>query len=151
VDHEFEFDLDLGELTVAVIVPAPSTVPNVKAFKYVAASDEVRETACTQKEQRDRYNVAVAAVALRTFHEVFEGDREGRIKTISLTVQAETTNPATGLADTFPFIAAAADRQEFLQYDLRNVDPTQTLDFMRAAVSKNAFALKPISTARGIR
>jgi restriction system protein len=151
VDHEFEFDSDLGELTVAVIVPAPAAVPTVKAFKYVAASDEVRETACTQKEQRDRYNGAVAAVALRTFHEVFEGDREGRIKTISLTVQTETTNPATGLADTFPFVAAAADRQEFLQYDLRNVDPIQTLDFMHAAVSKNAFALKPISTARGIR
>lgn len=70
------------------------------------------------KGQRDRYNGAVASVALRSFHEVFEGDREGRIKTISLTVQTETINPATGLAD---------------------------------SLSKNAFALKPISTARGIR
>jgi restriction system protein len=151
VDHEFEFDPDLGELTVAVIVPAPSAVPNVKAYKYVAASDEIRETPCTQKEQRDRYNDAVAAVAIRTFHEVFEGDREGRIQTISLTVQTETINPATGLADTFPFVAAAADRQEFLQYDLANVDPNQTLTLLRALVSKNAFGLKPISTARGIR
>jgi hypothetical protein len=72
VDHETEFDSDLGELTVAVIVPAPSAVPNVKAFRYVAAPDEIRETACTQKEQRDRYNGAVASVALRSFHEVFK-------------------------------------------------------------------------------
>jgi restriction system protein len=36
VDFEFEFDPELGELTVAVIVPPPSALPNVKAYKYVA-------------------------------------------------------------------------------------------------------------------
>ena len=106
---------------------------------------------CSQKEQRERYNGAVAAVAIRTFHEVFESDREGRIRTVSLTVQTETVNPATGLNDTFPFVAAAADRQEFSKYDLHNVDPVQTLAHMRSLVSKNAFGLRPISTARGIR
>jgi restriction system protein len=93
----------------------------------------------------------VAAVAIRTFHEVFEADREGRIQTISLTVQTETANPATGLVDMFPLVAAAADRQEFSQHDLHNVDPAQTLAHMRALVSKNAFGLKAISTASGIR
>lgn len=44
VDYEFEFDAELGELTVVVIVPPPSAIPNVKAYKYVAASDEIRET-----------------------------------------------------------------------------------------------------------
>jgi restriction system protein len=90
-------------------------------------------------------------VAIRTFHEVFESDRYERIKTISLTVQTVDINPATGNLDTFPLVAAAADRDEFLQYDLRNVDPAQTLMAMRASVSKNASALKPISTARGVR
>jgi restriction system protein len=151
VDYEFEFNADLGELTVVVIVPPPSAIPNVKAYKYVAASDEIRETHCSQKEQRERYNGAVAAVAIRTFHEVFESDREGRIRTVSLTVQTETVNPATGLNDTFPFVAAAADRQEFSKYDLHSVDPVQTLAHMRSLVSKNAFGLRPISTARGIR
>jgi restriction system protein len=66
-------------------------------------------------------------------------------------VQTETVNPATGLVEAFPFVAAAADRQEFSQYDLRNVDPAQTLAHMRSQVSKNAFGLKPISSARGIR
>ena len=151
VSHEYHFDAELGELTVAATVPPPAAVPNVKAYKYVAASDEIRETACTQKEQRDRYNAAIAAVAIRTFHEVFESDRQGRIKTISLTVQTETNNPATGLIDRFPFVAAAADREEFMQYDLRHVDPAETLALMRAQVSKNAYGLKPISMARGIR
>lgn len=151
VDHEFTFDAEFGELTVTVIVPTPAALPAGKAYKYIVASDEIRETLCTQKEQRERYNGAVAAVAVRTFHEVFEADRDERIKTISLTLQAEGLNPATGLADVFPLVAAAADRDEFCQFDLHNVDPAETLAHMRAAVSKNAFGLKPISTSRGVR
>lgn len=151
VEHEYEFDAQLGELTVKAVVPQPSTVPAFKACKYMPNTDEIKETACTQKEQRERYNNAVAAVAVRTFHEVFESDREGRIQTVSLTVETEAINPATGLADRFPFVAAAADRDEFSRYDLRNVDPISTLTHMRASVSKNAWALKPISTERGVR
>ncbi|BBY44263.1 hypothetical protein [Mycolicibacterium celeriflavum] len=149
--YEWEFHADLRELEIVVIIPAPSDVPNIKAYKYIEKTGEIRETPCTQKEQRDRYNGAMAAIAIRTFHEIFESDRAGRIQTISLTVQTETLNPATGLNEAFPLIAAAADREEFSGFDLRNVDPAQTLAHMRAQVSKNAFALKPISTARGVR
>ena len=151
IDYEYEFDAELGELTVTVIVPPPSAIPTAKSFRYVVKSDEIVETACSQKDQRDRYNGAVAAVAIRTLHEVFESDRDERIQTISLLVQTETANPATGLHEPFPFVAAAADRQEFLRYDLRNVNPAETLAHMRSSVSKNAHGLKPISTASGIR
>jgi restriction system protein len=151
VEHDFTFDPELGELTVAVIVPPPSSMPTAKAYKYVAASDEVKIIECSQKEQRERYNRAIAAVAVRTFHEVFESDRIGRIKTISLTVQAEAVNPATGLFDTYRFVAAAADREEFARFRLEKVNPAETLSYMRCSVSKNAFDLKPISTARGVR
>lgn len=151
VDYEYLFDAEVGELTIKVIVPPPTAVPAFKACKYLPNTDEIKQTACTQKEQRERYNNAVAAVAVRTFHEVFESDRDRRIQTVSLTVETETINPATGLPDRFPFVAAAADRDEFSEYDLRNVDPISTLTHMRASVSKNAWALKPISTARGVR
>lgn len=151
VDHDYRFDDEFGELTVDVTVPPPSDIPSVKAYKYVAASDEIRETQCTQKEQRDRYNEAVAAVAVRTFHEVFEADRQERIKTISLTVQTTAINPATGLEEEFVFVRAAADREEFIRFELANVEPAETLAHMRSSVSKNAFSLKPVSTARGVR
>ncbi|TPG26183.1 hypothetical protein EAH80_29385 [Mycobacterium hodleri] len=151
VDYEYEFEAELGELIVTVVVPPPSAMPTVKSYRYVAKSDEITETVCSQKDQRDRYNGAVAAVAIRTLHEVFESDRDERIQTVSLVVQTETANPATGLNDVFPFVAAAADRKEFLRYDLRNVDPAETLAHMRSSVSKNAHGLKPISTASGIR
>jgi restriction system protein len=151
VDHDYRFDAGFGELIVDVTVPPPADIPTVKSYKYVAASDEIRETKCTQKEQRDRYNGAVAAVAVRTFHEIFEADRQERIKTVSLTVKTTAINPGTGLEEEFVFVRAAADRDEFTRFELANVDPSETLAHMRSSVSKNAFGLKPISTARGVR
>ncbi len=49
VDYEFEFDAELGELTVTVIIPPPSDVPNVKSYRYIAKTDEITETLCSQR------------------------------------------------------------------------------------------------------
>lgn len=151
VEHEFSFDAEEGELKVAVFIPAPPSVPTIKSVKYVAASDELRETHCSQREQRDMYNGAVAAVALRTFHEVFESDRKRWINTISLTVETEAPSPATGLMETYYFVAAAADREEFFQFNLHRVNPVDTLAHMRSSISKNPFGLVSIAPGLGIR
>ena len=86
VSHEFAFDSAQGELTLNAAVPAPSSMPSIRQYKYVKARDEITETAQSQKEQRERYANAVAQVAVRTLHEIFEADRAGRIETTSLTV-----------------------------------------------------------------
>lgn len=95
VEHEYEYDSAHRELTLTVTVPEPGSVPNVKAYKYSKAADEITTATISQKEQKDRYTNAVAAVALRTLHEVFEADRANRISTISLTVSTTALDQGT--------------------------------------------------------
>lgn len=151
VEHDYAFDGDLRELTLSVTVPAPDSVPSVKHVKYIAASDEVRETPLSQKGQRERYNTAVTAVALRTLHEIFEADRAERIESISMTVSAFVIDPATGHPTQISFVAAAVSRGQFLHLNLAEVEPAAALTGLRALVSKNPFALTPITTTSGIR
>ena len=47
---------------------------------------------------------------LRTLHEIFEADRIGRIHSISLTVDTEPLDAATGNLVTAPLVVVAADR-----------------------------------------
>lgn len=150
VRHEFEFDPSSAELRLVAIVPSPDSVPTVKAYRYAKATDEITSTALPLKAIRDRYESAVHQVALRSLHEVFEADRRGLIRTISLTVATEGTIPATGLIGQIPFVVVAAERDSFLQFDLSAVVPEATLKHLGAAVSKNPFALAPVET-RGIR
>jgi hypothetical protein len=141
VTHEFEFDQAAAELRLRVLVPGPTEISDIKAYKYSKASDEISSTTLSQKECRERFASAVHQVALRSFHEVFEADRRGLIQTISLEVGTRTIDPATGTRTYIPFVIAAAERQAFLGFDLSAVVPALTLAHMGAAVSKNPSAL----------
>ena len=150
VTHEFEFEQSAAELRLRVLMPGPSEISDIKAYKYSKASDEITSTTLSQKECRERYAGAVHQVALRSFHEVFESDRRGLIQTISLEVGTNTVDPATGKRVYVPFVIAAAERQAFLAFDLSAVVPALTLDHLGAAVSKNPFGLVSAERA-GVR
>ena len=151
VEHEFEFNSSLRELTLSVLIPRPQDVPNVKEYKYVKAKDEIVPTALSAKEQKERYANAVAQVTLRTLQEVFEADRAAKIRTISLTAGTESIDPATGRLKRTPLVAVAAERAAFLSFDLANVVPAATLAHMGAVMSKNPFDLAPIDMSKGVR
>jgi restriction system protein len=150
VEHDAVFEPATAELRLRALVPGPDKVPAVKAYKYTKASDEITETALSQKACKDRYAGAVHQVAVRSLHEIFQADRRGLIKTVSLEVGTEKVDPATGKQIYVPFVAVAAEREAFLEFDLSAVVPAATLDLLGAAVSKNPFGLVPANTA-GIR
>lgn len=141
VAHDFDYDPSTAELRLSVLVPGPSEIPEIKSYKYAKVTDEIVSTAHSQKECRERYAGAIHQVALRTFHEVFESDRRGHIKTISLEVGTNTIDPATGQPTYVPFVIAAAERESFNAFDLSAVVPGLTLGRLGAAVSKNPYSL----------
>jgi len=150
VAHGFEFEQATAELRLKVTVPSPDTIPQIKAFKYSKSADEISSTDLSQKEARERYANAVSQVALRSFHEVFEADRRGLIQTISLEVGTNAVDPSTGKRAYIPFIVAAAERSNFLAFDLSGVVPAMTLDRLGATVSKNPNGLVGVERA-GVR
>jgi restriction system protein len=150
VEHVATFEPSTAELQVRALIPGPEAVPAIKAYKYAKGNDEITTTALSQKACKDRYASAVDQVALRTLHEIFEADRRGLIKTISLEVGTETTDPATGNHTYIPFAAVAAERETFLSFDLTGVVPSATLEHLGASVSKNPLGLVAADTS-GIR
>ena len=150
VKHDFTFEPSTAEVKMRVDVPAPSKVPNIKAYKYTKSTDEITTTALSQKACKDRYSDAVLQVALRSLHEIFEADRRGLIKTVSLEVGATETIPATGRIEYVPFVAVAAERNSFTEFNLSAVVPAATLEHLGAAVSKNPYGLVAADTS-GVR
>jgi len=150
VTFDHEFDLAARELRVAVTVPDPEAVLAVKEYRYVKAKDEIVSTALPVKAQKDRYASAVWQVAVRTLHEVFEADRAEKISSISVTVGTDRRSPGTGLPETIPLVTVAADRATFTRFDLANVVPAATLEYLGAALSKSPYDLVPANVAPGV-
>lgn len=151
VSHEYEYSPADGELTISLTVPSPDKVPSVKEHKYNKSKDEITATALTQKDQKERYASAICQVAVRTLHEVFEADRDGRIQSIALTVSTDSIDAGTGLPVTTPLVAAAASRDAFMSFDLGNVVPAASLERLNAVVSKNPHGLVAIASGPGVR
>lgn len=150
VKHVSEFTPESAELTLRVLVPPPSEVRTINSYRYVKASDEITSSTLSQKAIKDRYASAVHQVALRSLHEIFEADRRGLIRTISLEVGTETISPGTGQPIYVPFVAVGASRDGFLAIDLAAVVPAATLEHLGAAVSKNPVGLVPAAVS-GVR
>ena len=150
VDYDFTYDPTTAELRLRCLVPNPDTLPDIKAFKYTKASDEITTTSLSQKACKDRYASAVHQVAIRSLHEIFEADRRGLISMISLEVGTDGTDPATGQPLFVNFVAVAAQREAFDEFDLSAVIPAATLAHLGASVSKNPYAFE-IANASGIR
>ena len=150
VEHDFEFDPATAELRLQVRVPSPDSLPDTKSYKYARSSDEITKSTLSQKARKDRYSEAIHQVTLRSLHEVFESDRRGIIKTVSLEVGTFTTDPATGRDRFILFVATGAEREAFLELNLSNVVPIATLVRLGASISKNPFGLVA-ADASGIR
>jgi restriction system protein len=150
VEYEFEFDSATAELKLRASVPAPASIPTIKAYKYAKALDTVTSTDLPQKDCRDRYASAIYQVALRSLHEVFEADRRGLVRTIALEVGTRGIDPATGHPADVCFVRVGAERDSFLQLQLAAVIPSATLTRLRASLSKNPYALAPADRA-GVR
>ena len=150
VGHEFEYNAEHSELSLRVLVPGPSEIPAIKAYRYQKASDDTTSTELPLKQRKDRYAGAVHGVALRSVHEVFEADRRGLIKTISIELGTNTIDPATGRRTYIPFVAVATSREKFVDIDLAEVVPSATLQHLGAVIAKSPFDLAAIDPA-GVR
>lgn len=141
VTHDFSFAPETAELRMRVTIPAPDSFPAIKAYKYVRTSDEIRDVPMSQAEINKRYSSVIHQVALRSLHEVFEADRRGLIRTISLEVGTKARHPATGRLDFLPFVGVSAERDSFMEFDLSGLVPLATLKHLGAAISKDPVAL----------
>ncbi|MFG1638654.1 hypothetical protein ACGFMK_00035 [Amycolatopsis sp. NPDC049252] len=150
-DFDFSYSSELRELSITVVFPSPETIPKTKLFRYVRASDEIAETALTQKDVTTRYVNLLNNMTLRTLHEVWESDRAGKIDSISLVGGVNHVDPAVGQDVFVRLIALAVSREDFLQIDLARITPSETLKHLRAVVSKTPHRLTPIDDKKGVR
>ena len=141
VECDFSFVSADAELRMEVSILPPRKFPDVKAYKYVKTSDEIRSTTLSKAEFKKRYCSALYQVAVRSLHEVFEADRRGIIRTIALEVGTKDADTATGKVGFIPFVAVSAEKTSFMEFDLSNVVPLATLQHLSASLSKDPTAL----------
>jgi restriction system protein len=132
------------QLVIQYRLPGFSVVPAVGEYKYVKTGDKVNEKARPPRERQEIYKRVVAAVAVRSLHEVFEADRNQIAETIVFNGHVDTVNDATGKQEYPCLVTLMTTRDTFMDRDFGRVDPLACLLDLSASVSRNPAELTPV-------
>jgi len=135
------------ELVIEYELPGSNLVPSVAEYKFVKSKESVEETPRKLSEIKELYQDIIAAVALRTIHEVLEADQNGHLLLIAFNGFVATIDPATGRDMRPCLISLRVSRERFLELNLARIDKRACLRNLGAQVSPRPAemqAVKPI-------
>lgn len=144
--HNFSiaFTKSSNQLVIEYELPTVSIVPDVVEHKYVRSTDLIASKARKASDIKEAYQAAIASVALRTLHEVFESDHGQQVNVVCFNGYIHTIDPATGHDIQPHLISVRATRETFVQLDLARVDKRICLKNLGAQVSRQPDEAQPV-------
>lgn len=132
------------QLVIDYDLPGVDIVPAEAEFKYVKAKDSIEAKSRKVTEVKELYQDVVAAVALRTLHEIFEADQCGHLDVAVFNGFVHATDPSTGRPVHPCIISVRTTREVFSGIDLAKVDKRACLRSLGAQVSNQPQALQAV-------
>ena len=132
------------ELVVDYELPTKEIVPNVAEYKYVKTKDRIDEKVRKTSEIKGVYQNIVAAVCLRTIHEIFDSDQGDHIQVVTFNGFVNSIDPSTG-KDIRPYlISTRVVKERFKELNLAKVEMKACLRNLGAQVSPQPSELMPV-------
>jgi restriction system protein len=125
-------------------LPGPEIVPATTEYRYVKARDALEAKPRKAAEIKELYPDVVAAVCLRTVHEVFESDQGKHIALVTINGCVRTVDPATGRNVMPCLISVRVARERFDDLNLRRIDKRACLRTLGAQVSSRPEEMQPV-------
>lgn len=128
--HDFvlSYDVEGKTLNISFDFPPLSIIPTLKELKYIKRENTLKEIPRKDTEISSIYKNTIAAMALRTVHEIFEADQASHITTIEFEGQSDLLDKATG-QEIRLFVSTTKD--QFSKINLALVDKMACLKELR--------------------
>ncbi len=131
-------------LVVRYELPGPSIVPDVTEHRYVRTRDAIDTKPCRPADRKAIYADIIAAVVLRTAHELFEADVWSHLQAVAINGMVRAVDPATGQDIEPCLVSVRTTRDVFLGIDLARVDKAVCLRNLGAQVSRSPDEVQPV-------
>ncbi|MFD9821416.1 restriction endonuclease [Streptomyces violascens] len=121
------FDRGARQLVLDWELPGVEVVPEVKSVRYVASSDQEKESARPVTQRRALYRDALAQCMLLVLREVFAADEYGCLESVVLNGFVDDVDPATGRRAEIFLATVSVPRAAFGQLNLGQVSAVDCL------------------------
>lgn len=150
-----EFDLDYDPASKTLVVdyqlPAPEDLPRLKSVKYIATRDELEEQFLSDAQSSKLYDDVLYQVVLRTVHELFEADAISALEAVVFNGIVTATDRTTGRLVTSCILSLRAERAEFVEINLAQVDPKACFKSLKGVGSSKLHGLAPVPPIMQLR
>ncbi|MGO3569406.1 MAG: restriction endonuclease [Serratia grimesii] len=139
--------LENKELVVEYSLPDINIVPCQLEYKYVKTRDAIEAKFRKANETKELYQNIIAAITLRTLHELFEADKASALTSVIFNGVIETVDPTSGHDIVVTLVSTRAYKDDFMQMKLERVEKIACLRSLGAQVSgrpDELQAVKPI-------
>jgi restriction system protein len=143
-DFEIEFNPENRILIVEYQLPNLESMPRVKEVKYLASKNELKEIFFPELQIAKMFDEALYKISLRTIHELFEADKANALESVSFNGWVRAINRAIGKEENNCIISLQVKKAEFLQIDLRNVDPKTCFRNLKGVSGSKLSSLTPV-------
>ncbi|MGA9100280.1 MAG: restriction endonuclease [Methanotrichaceae archaeon] len=132
------------EMLIEYELPWVDIIPIVVEYKYNKSKDEVSEKPRKPKEIKSLYQDMVAAISIRTIHEILEADQGNHIQVVTFNGFVTTTDPATGKDIRPCLISVRTTKNSFMELNLARIDKQVCLRNLGAQVSPHPDERLPV-------
>jgi restriction system protein len=139
-----EYRVDNRIVVVEYDLPAPDQLPTIESYKYIKSRDEVSEKVLTQAARKKNYDSTIYQICIRTLHELFEADVINAIDAVAFNGLVTNINLATGMKETKLIMSIVANKDQFIGFDLSQIDPKATFKHMKGVAAVSLVDLTPI-------
>ncbi|WP_299019790.1 restriction endonuclease, partial [uncultured Tepidimonas sp.] len=150
-----EFDLDYDPTSKTLVVdyqlPAPNDLPRLKSVKYITSRDDFEEQYISESQASKLYDDVLYQVALRTVHELFEADAVSALDAVVFNGIVTAVDRTTGKPVTACVLSLRANRAEFLEVNLAQVDPKACFKSLKGVGSSKLHGLSPVPPIMQLR
>ncbi|MEV6726294.1 restriction endonuclease [Streptomyces xanthochromogenes] len=121
------FDRGARQLVLDWELPPIDVVPEVKSVRYVASSDQEKETARPVTQRRALYRDALAQCVLLVLRDLFAADEFGMLDSVVVNGFVDDVDPATGRRAEIFLAAVSVPRAAFEPLNLGQVSAVDCL------------------------
>ncbi len=131
-------------------LPAPGQLPTIESYRYVQSRDEVVEKRFSDAARKKLYDSVVYQLCIRSIHELFEADVIAAIDVVAFNGVVTDINAATGTQESKMILSVAAGKDEFLTFNLSQIDPKRTFKHLKGVAATALSDLAPIPPVMSI-
>jgi restriction system protein len=138
------FNRTSGVLIVDFELPNHAAFPAIKEVKYVAAREQFLEVLVSEAWLKKTYDEVLYQIALRTLHELYIADESEVLKSIVFNGWVQSIDKATGAETHGCILSVQAERGEFLEINLSQVEPKACFRKLKGVASSKLTELTPV-------